>query len=451
MKILIVEDELDQRELIKTLITQNGNDLCELAESAEAALSYLKQGQYDLVLSDWQLGGMDGLELLKQVQQNYPDTGFVLMTAYGSISHAVTSIRAGADDYLAKPFEKEQLLFTIEKLRKSRRLSEENKQLKQASIAKEQLGNIIGASSQMQKLYNQIEKVSNTDITIIIQGESGTGKELVAEALHKHSNRNHKPFIAVNCSAIPDTIAESELFGAEKGAYTGANQRREGKIEAANHGTLFLDEVADLTPAIQAKLLRFLQEGKIMRVGANKEIAVDVRVVAASHKALETEVTSGRFREDLYHRLNIIPLCLPALRDRLDDLPSLLDFFIDKYARKHQTTPIEFKKSALESLYQYHWPGNVRELGNLIERLTILFEGKPITPEDLPFLRTQKKLTPSFELPPEGLDWEEHEKSILRQALQRAHDNRTKAAKLLGLNYKAFLYRLEKHHITVPK
>ncbi|WP_144395213.1 sigma-54-dependent transcriptional regulator [Pleionea sediminis] len=448
MNILIVEDEKNQRELIKTIIEKSTDDICNVSHSAEDALSQLKKQRFDLVLSDWQLGEMDGLALMENCQKQYPDTSFILMTAYGSISHAVTSIRAGADDYLSKPFEKEQLLFVINKIRNARQLKAENLNLKTANLAKERLGNIIGSSSRMQQLYRQIEKLSDTNITVLVHGESGTGKELVAEALHKHSHRNNQPFIAVNCSAIPDSIAESELFGAEKGAYTGSNQRREGKIKAADGGTLFLDEIADLTPAIQAKLLRFLQEGKIMRVGSNQEISVDVRVITASHKSLSQEVSLGNFREDLFHRLNVIPLELPALRERLDDLPSLLDFFIHKFSKKHQSQPIQFNRSAINALYDYHWPGNIRELSNLVERLTILHSEQPVDCQELPFYRTTPELNDTFELPPEGINWDAHEKSVLSQALTRSQGNRTKAARLLGLNYKAFLYRLEKHNIA---
>jgi two-component system NtrC family response regulator len=448
MEILIVEDEQQQRELVKSIIEQNSDHQCQLAESAEAAIRLLEQRRFDLVLSDWKLNGADGLYLLEQVKINYPHTSFVLMTAYGSISHAVASMRSGADDYLAKPFEKEPLLFALAKLENARLLTEENKQLKQQVVVRESLGNIIGGSAKMQTLYQQIDKVSNTDITVLIHGESGTGKELVAQALHKRSERADKKYLVVNCSAIPETLAETELFGAEKGAYTGASQQKIGKIEAADGGTLFLDEVAELPASIQAKLLRFLQEGTIMRVGSTEEIAVDVRVIAASHKSLSDEVDGGRFREDLFYRLNIIPLSVPPLRDRLDDLPELLDHFCLKYAKRHQRKPLVFSKSAMQSLYQHTWPGNIRELGNLIERLSVMNDNQPVTEQDLPFNQTVKSSELLVELPAGGINWDDYEKSILQQALKQSRNNKSKAAKLLGLNYKAFLYRLDKHQIS---
>ncbi|NVK87737.1 MAG: sigma-54-dependent Fis family transcriptional regulator [Gammaproteobacteria bacterium] len=447
MKILVVEDEFEQRQLIAEILQKHSAYEVAICSSAEKAIAQLQQIHFDLVLSDWKLPKMDGLTLLQTIKRDFPQVFFVLMTAYGSISHAVSSMRAGADDYIAKPFEKEQLLFTLSKIENTLALQQQNQQLKAKVSSQEQLRNIIGQSSAMQKLFAQIERLANADVTVLIHGESGTGKELVAQTLFQESSRRENNYLAVNCSAIPESLAEAELFGSEKGAYTGADQLTIGKIEAANNGVLFLDEIAELPLSIQAKLLRFLQEGKIMRVGAHQEIDVDVRVIAATHKSLTDMVQQGLFREDLYYRLNVISLSVPPLRQRLDDLPALVEFFIKKFADKHRQAAIRLDKSAYEALYHYPWPGNIRELSNLIERLTVMHSGETLAADAL-MLTPQ---TTGFEgiknLPEEGISWEDYERSILQQALMQAENNRTKAAKLLGLNYKAFLYRLEKYAI----
>jgi two-component system NtrC family response regulator len=451
MKVLIVEDEHQQAELIKTIIDKFTQHHAQMCHWAEDALALINKYSFDIVISDWKLPGMDGLALLERVKQAQPELSFILVTAYGSISHAISSIRAGADDYIAKPFEKDQLLFTLNKIVRSRQLSEENQQLKQQTLVREKLGEIVGSSPKMQQLYHQIDKVSNANIHVLIHGESGTGKELVARALHQRSERASNLFLPVNCSAIPESLAEAELFGAEKGAYTGAHQKQIGKIEAAHRGTLFLDEIAELPLSLQPKLLRFLQEGKIMRVGGNQEIQVDVRVIAATHKNLATKVKRGNFREDLYYRLNVVPLSLPALRERIDDLPELTRFFIQKFADKHQCEPIKLSKSVLNKMFNYPWPGNIRELSNLIERLTVLKQGEAIELTDIPDKLSSSSNQHHFRIPDQGMDWEEHERNVLQQALSRCGNNRTQAAQLLGLNYKAFLYRLEKYRIKIPK
>jgi len=447
MRILIVEDEFEQRQLISALLKNNTEYDVEIASSAEKALNALNKHQFEIILSDWKLPGMNGLDLLQKVKEHYPNTSFILMTAYGSISHAVSSMRAGADDYLAKPFEKDQLLFTLSKVANARMLSEENQNLQNQLTARENLKSIIGKSSAMQKMFSQIDRLASTDVTVLIHGESGTGKELVAHTLFQKSERSNNVYLAVNCSAIPETLAESELFGAEKGSYTGADQLKIGKIEAANNGTLFLDEIAELPLSIQAKLLRFLQEGKIMRVGGHQEITVNVRVIAASHQSLNNLVQQGLFREDLYYRLNVITLTVPPLRQRLDDLPDLINFFIKKFSEKHRLEKISFSKDVYETLYEYHWPGNIRELANLVERLTVMHSGETISKSDLPNELSIKEEGQIIELPEKGIHWEEYERSILEQSLTRCHGNKSKAAKLLGLNYKAFLYRLDKYNI----
>ncbi|NVJ59273.1 MAG: sigma-54-dependent Fis family transcriptional regulator [Gammaproteobacteria bacterium] len=447
MKILVVEDEFEQRQLVQQILNKFTDYSVDIVSSAEKAIKYLEQNSIDIILSDWKLTGMDGLELLEQVKQTYSNVSFILMTAYGSISHAVTSMRAGADDYIAKPFDKEQLLFTLNKVVKNRSLIFENESLNQQVVDKKKLGNIIGSSKEIQKLYDQIDKLADTDVTVLIHGESGTGKELVAHTLHEKSQRSSNTYLAVNCSAIPESLAESELFGAEKGAFTSADKQMIGKIEAANNGTLFLDEVAELPMSIQAKLLRFLQEGKIMRVGGNVEIPVNVRVIAASHKSLSEQVEKGLFREDLYYRLNVITLTVPPLRARLDDLPSLLSYFSKKFSDKYNKPQININEDCMKVCYEYHWPGNIRELSNMVERLTVMISDRAVAPSDLPFSQAVKMNANAYEIPSQGIDWESFEKQILEQALEKTNLNRTKAAKLLGLPYKAFLYRLEKYGV----
>ncbi len=453
MKLLLVEDEFQQRQLIRTIIEQNTEHTVTDVASVEEAITLLQSEPFDTVLSDWKLPGKDGLFLLQYIKENLPYISFILATAYGSISHAVSAIRAGADDYLNKPFEKQQLLFTLEKIADSQQLKQENKQLKTQVQTRDRLGNIVGRSEKMQQLFRKIERVSDSNVTVLINGESGTGKELVAKALHDHSERKHQAFIPINCSAIPESLAEAELFGSEKGAYTGAHQRKIGMIEAANKGTLFLDEIADLPLSIQPKLLRFLQEGKISRVGSHQEIEVDVRVIAASHKSLAEQVANNEFREDLFYRLNIVPLSLPPLRDRKEDIPALLDHFCELFAQKHKRKPIQFEKAALKRMLDHSWPGNIRELSNCCERLTVLADDSPITTEDLPFSVEVSSQLPfkTFELDAKGIDWEAHEKQVLQQALELSQNNRTQAAKLLAMSYKAFLYRLEKHQIEILK
>jgi two-component system NtrC family response regulator len=444
-RLLVVEDEADQRHLVAGILRGAGYTVAEAA-SAEAGLQAVRATPVDLVLSDWKLPGMDGLELLAQLRQEHPAVAFVMVTAYGTIARAVEAIRTGADDYLTKPFERQALLLAVERTLKKRRLEDENRRLTAELAERDRLVDLVGQAASMQSVYRRMEKLAGTRATVLITGESGTGKELAARALHQLSPRADGPFIAVNCAAIPETLMESELYGAEKGAYTGADKSRAGRFEAADGGTLFLDEVGELPLTVQPKLLRALQEGKVVRVGGNREMAVDVRIVAATNRDLAEEVREGRFREDLFYRLNVVPIPMPPLRERREDIPRLVQHFAERTARRHGVPTTTFPPAVLRRLMDAPWPGNVRELANVVERLMLLAEGDHVRLEDLPPTEAERGSGGGlFRLPPEGLSWEAHERDCLAQALELAQGNRARAARLLDLPYKAFLYRLEKY------
>jgi two-component system NtrC family response regulator len=444
-QLLLVEDDPAQRGLVADILFAAGFQVLS-ADGLAAALPQLGVVQLQLVLSDFRLADGDGLALLGEVRRRRPELSFVLMTAYGSIQHAVEAVRAGADDYLAKPFERQALLLAVDKALRARALREENRRLSDALGEREQLVDLIGRAPAMQRLYRQIQRLAPTDATVLVQGESGTGKELVARALHRLSRRAEHPFVAVNCAAIPEGLVEAEFFGAERGAYTGAQSARAGHFEKAHGGTLFLDEIGELPLALQPKLLRALQEGRISRVGGSREISVDVRVIAATNRELANEVAQGRFREDLYWRLNVVGLSLPALRERREDIPLLVEHFAQRAARQHGLAETPFPGHVLRALIDRPWTGNVRELGNTVERLLLLAEDGEPSLDDLPD-SPRRQAAPGFVLPAEGIDWDAMERSLLQQALAQSQGQKKRAAALLGLPYKAFLYRLEKHGV----
>jgi two-component system NtrC family response regulator len=443
-RILLVEDEVDQRTLVAGILRGEGYSVAE-AGSVDAALADLAAAPVDLVLSDWKLPGRDGMELLAEVRARFPETGFVMATAYGTIAHAVAAVRAGSDDYLTKPFERAALLLAVERTLRSRRLLDENRRLSEEVRDRDRLVDLVGKSPSMARLYRQVEKLAGTDATVLLTGESGTGKELVARALHALSRRSAGPFVAVNAAAIPETLIEAEFFGAERGAYTGSDRTRKGKLEQAGGGTLFLDELGELPLQLQPKLLRALQEGVVTRIGGSVEIRTDARILAATNRDLAQEVAAGRFREDLYYRLNVVSVTLPPLRERREDVPLLVRHFVARTERRYGIRVEAFPSALLARLVDHAWPGNVRELANAVERLVLLSEGGRVSAADLPEpLGAKGPADAGWKLPPAGLSWEEHEKDSLRQALDLAGGNRARAARLLELPYKAFLYRLEK-------
>ena len=439
--LLLVEDDPTQRELVRKALHQAGYRVSE-ANGLEGAQAVLDDASLSLVVSDFKLADGDGLQVLAEVRRRRPELSFVLVTAYGSIEHAVTAIQAGADDYLAKPFERQALLLTVERALRTRDLREENRRLNDELETRDHLLDLTGRAPAMQKLYRQIEKLAPTEAGVLIQGESGTGKEMVARALHRLSRRSDGPFVAVNCGAIPEGLAEAEFFGAERGAFTGAVAARDGYFAKADGGTLFLDEVGELPPSLQPKLLRALQEGVIPRIGGQREQRVDVRIVAATHRDLKQEIAASRFREDLYYRLAVVTLNTPPLRERREDIPLLVEHFVERATRQHRLSEATLPKAVLRALMERDWPGNVRELGHAVERLLLLGEDDDILEQDLP--NSDENNDGDFRLPASGLDWERMERSLLAQALEHSEGNRRQAARLLGLGYKAFLYRVEK-------
>lgn len=446
-RLLLLEDNDDQRVLLQGLIADAGYQVSVAARVPEAQ-ALLAQQPFDLVLSDWKVADGDGLQLLETLRRDASDTAFILMTAYGNLTHAMTTIRAGADDYLIKPFDKSQLLYTLARVSTVQQLQRENRVLREDLSQRDQLVELIGRSEAMQQVFRRVQKIAPTKATVLLYGESGTGKELAARALHKLSERQDAAFVALNCAALPETLFEAELFGAEKGAYTGADKLKIGRIEAAAGGTLFLDEIGELPLSLQAKLLRVLQEGTYQRLGNPRELTADVRIVAATNRDLQQEVDAGRFRADLFYRLNVVPIRLPALRERREDIPLLVQHFVQQACRRHGLPALSISQDAMKRLCSQHWTGNVRELAHTMERLVLLAETTQLSIADLdaePSAPANK--SNRFVLPDEGLNWEQHERECLQQALQRCQYNRTQAARLLGLPYKAFLYRLEKYQL----
>lgn len=443
--ILLVEDDPSQRQLIRDILSHSGHQVSAV-ESVESAILHLKQHSVDVIFSDWKLANLSGLDLLNYAKRNDIQAGFAIATAYGTIAHAVEAINAGADDYLAKPFQKQELLLCIDKVAKAGALRSNNRHLQNALSEQQSLVDLVGNSACMQQLYSRIQRVSKTTATVLINGESGTGKELAARALHQLSERSNNAFVAVNCGAIPESLAEAELFGSIKGAFTGANTDKSGYLQSAQEGTLFLDEVGELPLSVQAKLLRFLQEGEITPVGSSDTLQLDVRVLAATHRNLPDMIKQGSFREDLFYRLNIVPLQMPPLRERKEDIGKLIDFFLVKFSRQYQLEKPIISPQSLKLLMDYSWPGNVRELSNRIERFILLAdEGELVSANQL--VGSDSVSESYYRLPDNGIHWDEFEKDILSQAMKKSQGNKTAAARLLNLSYKTFLYRLEKYQL----
>lgn len=436
-RVLVVDDEKNQREIYSLILEDAGYEVTT-AQSGEQALRLAREADYDLVLTDYKMTGMDGLSLLSNLLKQEPSIIVVMMTAHGSVDSVKEALRGGAFDYLEKPIDKDQLLAVVESaLGQLNRIDDD----------------IVGRSEPMERLKKMTLKVAASNSTVLIRGESGVGKELVARAIHHASPRSTAIFQPVNCAAINENLLESELFGHEKGSFTGAHTQKKGQFEMADHGTLFLDEIGDMSIAMQAKLLRALQEKEVMRVGGTRPIKVDVRVIAATNRDLEAMVKESRFREDLYYRLNIIPIDIPPLRNRRDDIPPLIDYFVKKQGVAGNRKIRGVTAAARNLLLNYSWPGNVRQLESAIERAILLCEGEEIDVEDLPVEIRQQDAPAAafnFKLPPEGISFEELERSLIVQAMEQTGWNITRSAKLLGLSFRTLQYRLEKFGIKKP-
>ncbi len=448
-KILIVDDEQSMRDFLSIMLKKEGYEVAA-AETAFAAAKAVQGEIFDLVISDVRMPGMDGIALLRTVKEVSPETVVIMITAHATAESAVEAMKLGAYDYIMKPFKVDEIKLVIQKALEKRSLRNENILLKREMESRLGFDNFIGACEPMQKVFTLIRQVADTSSTILISGESGTGKELVARAIHGNSARKDRPFVTVNCGALPETLLESELFGYMKGAFTGAVSNKQGLFEAASNGTIFLDEISATTPALQIKLLRVLQERVFMRVGGTAEIKVDVRVIAASNKDLREEVTRGLFREDLYYRLNVIPIHLPALRDRKEDIPLLVDFFLDKFKGSRYQKKVA--PDVIKLFIDYSWPGNVRELENTIERLVILSPSDEITADQVPLPVKDFQPGPDqipADIPDSGLDLEQllgnTEKRLLQKALQKAGGVKTDAARLLNISFRSFRHRLRKY------
>lgn len=448
MKVLIADDEKNMRWILGKNLREENFDVVEACDGEEAYHQFLDE-EPDLVILDYRMPKIDGMEVLRRIKTINAKLPVIMITAHGSTDAAVEAMKLGAADYVSKPFDINDLKLSIFKALNIDQLNKEIDYLKETA---NQIfnGKIIGNSKKMQDVFELVNKVADTNASVLIIGESGTGKEGIAASIHNKSSRNNKPFITVNCGAIPETLIESELFGYEKGAFTGANARKVGRFDRAQGGTLFLDEIGELSLPLQVKILRVLQEKEFERVGGSEVIKADVRIIAATNRDLEKMVEKGDFREDLLYRLKVIPIHLPPLRERKDDIPLLVDYFIAKYCKEINKGKLYMDRDTLEILRNYDFPGNIRELENLIERLIILSSDKRIEPSMLPkeILKgafSNKK--DGFVLPEEGIRLEEVEESFVRQALDMAKGNQTHAAKLLGLSRHALIYRMDKFNL----
>ncbi len=451
-KILIVDDERSMRDVLSIMLRRAGYGVT-VATDAEEAIAEIGREIFDLVITDLKMPKGSGLDVLKAVKVSSPDTVVLVITAFASTEAAVEAMKQGAYDFLTKPFQVDEVQLIIKNALERRRLSTENVLLKREMASQTSFARIIGQSEAMQKVFDIVRKVADNRSNVLIFGESGTGKELIARAIHYHSARSQFPFVTVNCSALPETLLESELFGHMKGSFTGAVANKAGLFEVANAGTIFLDEIGETTPATQVKLLRVIQEREFRRIGGTQDVKVDVRVITATNRDLEKAVAEGVFREDLYYRLDVIPIRLPPLRERTGDIPLLVQHFLDQISRESGRTTPTLTPDAMRGLQGHEWRGNVRELENLIERVVAFYSGSPISEEDIRgWLHRPTPAQPySSDLPPEGLDLESFintiEKDLLLKALERAKWVKKKAARLLHLNTRSFRYRLEKFAI----
>lgn len=450
-RVLVVDDEENIRLVLKTLLKQH-QYIVETAETAEAALELFEAFGPDVVLTDVRMPNMSGLTLLETLRAKGSEATVIVMSAYGSNDQALEAIKAGAYDYLSKPFKQDEVMLVLRKAEERERLRRENRALRQEIRKESQFEEILAKSAPMLAVFRTVNKIANYRTTVLITGESGTGKELVAKAVHRQSDRASANFVAVNCGAIPENLLESELFGHKKGAFTDAVQDRSGLFEQADNGTLFLDEIGELPLGLQVKLLRVLEDQRIRRLGEATDREVDVRIIAATHRDLAKETEAGRFREDLFYRLNVLPIALPPLRDRREDIPLLVDHFLERNNARLGTEIENIDAEARRLLFEYAWPGNVRELENTIERAVVLAESAIISPTDLPDRIRDSRDPVQLQLNSSELSVKKTtrivEEILIRRALQKTKSNRTRAAELLEISHRALLYKIKDYGIT---
>ncbi len=450
--LLIVDDEQSYRQLLSLVFEGEGHTV-RTANNGREGVEMIRAEPADLIVSDVRMPDMDGIEMLREIRETFPEIGIVFMTAFASVETAREAFKLGADDFIQKPFDVEELKLIVKKTLEKQALIDENRAFKRAQRERGSVKNIVGNSSKMQAIYQMIETVAEVQSTVLINGESGTGKELVARAIHDMSPRAEKPFISINCGAFTETLLESELFGYIKGSFTGANANRKGLFEAADKGTIFLDEIGEMSPAMQVKLLRVLQEKRVRPVGAHDELTIDARVIAATNRDLKQMSLDGTFREDLFYRISVIPINLPPLRDRNEDIPDLVEHFVRKFCEQTGRN-VTISSKALNLLENYMWGGNVRELEHTIERAVALERTDEIQPERLPEHITNynpDRIKAEFDLPDEGLNLSAHldnlEKTYVLEALRLTHGNQTKAADLLQMQVRSLRHLLDKHDI----
>ncbi len=450
--ILIVDDEKNYLVVLEALLGPEGYET-RTANNAADALRLIRESDLDLIITDMKMPGISGMELLEETKKVNPEIPIIMMTAYGTIEMAVEAMRKQAYDYITKPFRNEELKLTVRKALEAHRLIKENRRLSQALLERYSYGNIIGKSKPMLEIYDLIDKVAQSKVTVLITGPSGTGKELIAKAIHYESPRKDHPFISINCGALTETLLESELFGHEKGAFTGATAMKKGRFEMADGGTLFLDEVGDMPPSLQVKLLRVLQEMEFERVGGTKTIKVDVRVLSASNRNIKEDVAEGIFREDLFYRLNVIHVTLPSLSERTEDIKLLVNHFIEKYRMDEGKGHLELSPEAWKAVYNHTWPGNVRELENIIERAVVLNSDGLITVDDLPpeFSKSETELDVERFIPmnaPLQKTLEEIEEKMVRRALTQCSNVQAHAAEQLAITKSLIQHKIKKYNIV---
>ncbi len=452
-RILVVDDERSMRELLAIVLKREGHDVLT-AEDGKSAIATLEREPVDLLICDIKMPDMNGVEVLRAAKGIDQDMVAIMVTAFASTQTAVEAMRLGACDYLSKPFDVDELKMKVREKLENRDLREENVLLKRALGARHEFSNIIGSSAPILAVFKMIQTIARTTSTVLITGESGTGKELVARAIHFNSLRRDRPFVALNCGALPDTLLESELFGHMKGAFTGADSNKKGLIETGEHGSVFLDEIGEMSPSVQVKVLRVLQDRKFRRLGGLEEVEADIRVIAATNQDLSKMVADGRFREDLFYRINVIPIHLPPLRERREDIPLLAEHFLEKYRARMEKPIGSISGEAMAYLTAYDWPGNIRELENVVEHAVALEQARVILPDSLPHVIRSgngRSQAPDANLPDTGFDLEQHvqqiERGYIAQALERAGGVQVRAAELLGMSFRSFRYYVKKYNL----